>query len=424
MNLRTPSLPRRRSVRLGHAPGRLVALGGLLLALSSCGSPLQSGGELHLEGQRYDRAAAVLEAEVAKHPANTAAWMSLGRAYAELDSVDRALHAFDRAVALDSTQLGEVLRQRSFHAARLAGRGRGFLAEALAMDAAAPQRRERLERAGTGLTRAQRLDPADGTLQLDLYRLSRAEGDSLAAADHLFQAARLAEAGRLPPSDAALVYRERGHDAVRRHDYPAAISLFDAAARLTPDNPDLLIDLAAAHLLQAETSGAGARAPLSAYRDATRILETVRRLRPEDPDALYNLATIRFRLGQFSGADSLLSDYVALRPDDADAWQLRAQVFLELGREGMAQTAGLAGDLLAINKPVARPEQWAQDELQRNGSGSALGRLYAELGPPDRVDYRQARNGRISQVWLYVKARRIVAFKDGAQIGEPIRWER
>lgn len=377
-----------------------------------------------MEGQRYDRAAAVLEAEVTKHPANTAAWMSLGRAYAELDSVDRALHAFDRAVALDSTQLGEVLRQRSFHAARLAGRGRGFLAEALAMDTAAPQRRERLARAGTGLTRAQRLDPADGTLQLDLYRLSRAEGDSLAAADHLFQAARLAEAGRLPPSDAALVYRERGHDAVRRHDYPAAISLFDAAARLTPDNADLLIDLAAAHLLEAETSGAGARAPLSAYRDATRILETVRRLRPGDPDALYNLATIRFRLAQFSGADSLLSDYVALRPDDADAWQLRGQVFLELKRDGLAQTAALAGELLAINKPVARPEQWAQDELQRNGGGSALGRLYAELGPPDRVDYRQARNGRISQVWLYVKARRIVAFKDGAQIGEPVRWER
>ena len=96
-----PHLRRVRAQPLSLLAGLACAVG-LALLLASCGSPMQSGGELHFAGQRYDRSAEAFEAEVARDPANARAWVWLGRSYAELDSVGRALHAFERAVAVDS----------------------------------------------------------------------------------------------------------------------------------------------------------------------------------------------------------------------------------------------------------------------------------------------------------------------------------
>lgn len=403
-----------------------LALAVTPLLMAGCGSPLRSGADIHQEAGRPERAVELLQQQIAAHPDDARAHLSLGRAFAELDSAARAVAAFERAVALDTTLTPEAKRHRVSAAGRLRQRGLGFLAEAGGIPGDSPQRDERLTRAGTALRAARVLWPVTAGLDLDLYRLCLAERDSAGAESHLVEATRLALDQNDPrlSAEIAPIYRERGQEAVRRRDYRLGITLLDAAARLTPDNADVLTDLASAYLLEAETSGGGAKKSAAAYRDAGRLLEHVRLMRPEDPDVLYNLAAIRLRAGSAVGADSLMRSYLRLRIEDAEGWQLYEVVLRELKESERARLAGLAGDLLGADRPVTDPATWARQAADRHGPASALGRCFAEHGAPERIDARKDRGGRSEELWLYLRARRVAAFKDGAAVGQPLALER
>lgn len=403
-----------------------LLLAPLSLLVTGCGSPLKSGAAIHQGAGRPDRAIELLEQEIAQHPDDAHAHLALARAYADLDSAERARSAFDRATSLDPTLRAEADRSRKAAAERLRLTGRGFLAEGRVIPTQSPQFADRLARAARALRASRVLAPEAPEAELDLYHLAMARSDSIGAESHLVQATRLAQDLTDPrlARELAPIYRERGQEAVRRRQYRLGITLLDSAAQLTPDDADVLTDLASAYLLEAEVSGGGPKKAAAAYRDAERLLARVRLMRPEDPDVLYNLATIRLRVGSPAGADSLMRAYLRVRLEDAEGWQLFELIQRELKDTDAARLAGLAGDLLQANHPESDPAAFARQAAARCGPASALGRWYGEHGAPERIDARKDRNGRSEELWIYLHDRRVAAFKDGTALGVPLRLER
>ncbi|MBV6418366.1 MAG: Beta-barrel assembly-enhancing protease [Steroidobacteraceae bacterium] len=60
------------------------------------------------------------------------------------------------------------------------------------------------------------------------------------------------------------------------------------------------------------------------HADARRCLQRAARLSPDDPHVLYNLAAAEMALGHFDAAEALLDRVIRLSPDDFDAWYNRA----------------------------------------------------------------------------------------------------
>jgi tetratricopeptide (TPR) repeat protein len=406
------------------AAGRAAALV-LVLATTfwACGDPLLKGGQLHLEAGRYDKAAAAFEEVVAGHPAGAEAHYWLACAYSQLDRVPEAVMEFDRAVALDSALTDRANGERRRCWRQQYVRGESFLHEALALPARSAQRADEERQAQAALEAAVLLDPTRAMTHYQLYRLFAARGDGAAAEREFRQALDGVSRDREVGPELVPLLKTRGRAAVEGGRYADAVSAYDAAARLRPDDVDLMVDQASAHLLLAEDETRGSAADRDAdLIEAGRILEKVRRLRPTDPDALFNLATVRARTGGMASADTLLRAYLALRPRDPDAWQLLEQVAEGRGRAGAARTAGLAARALALKRPVSEPVAWARRAAEKFGPSSELGRLFGELGSPDEIHTARESNGPLVEIWFYFTRQRVAAFREGAAEGDPLRF--
>ncbi|WP_168204319.1 tetratricopeptide repeat-containing sulfotransferase family protein [Aliikangiella coralliicola] len=101
---------------------------------------------------------------------------------------------------------------------------------------------------------------------------------------------------------------------VHRGNRAAALGLAERALKLSPSSPWLLDGLATLFTGCDEASRA-----LALFENAARLL-------PDNPAILYNLATSQRMNGQFIEAEDRLNQVIKLRPQDADAYYVRASL--------------------------------------------------------------------------------------------------
>jgi tetratricopeptide (TPR) repeat protein len=404
-----------------RAAARLAAalfVAGLTLGLAGCGDPLIQGGTMHFDAARFDKAAEVFEQAVAKNPGDAGAHLWLARSYSELGRIPESVMEYERAVSLNGSLESESNAHRLRYWRQQYVRGEALLREALVIDAKSPQRDDRMKQAADAFGYALMLAPQKGLTYYQMYRLHEARGEKEESLKNFNLALSRAGEDRDLAQEIVPVLKKHGRDAVLGGDYEQAVSDYSSAARLKPADLDLMIDLASAHLLLAESRETSPEQKEAGYREAGRVLEEVRRQRPLDPDAIYNLATIRIRSLDHAGAVNLLNEYMALRPRDPDAWQLLGEVKKELGRPGETRVAALASRAMALNRPVADARDWSRRAAERFGPGSDLGGTYARQGPPEEVHTLTESAGSLVELWFYFEGKIVAAFRDGKAVGD------
>ena len=140
-------------------------------------------------------------------------------------------------------------------------------------------------------------------------------------------------------------------------DYAGAAALYRRAARLSPDNHQLLGNLGDA-LLADPATAAQAR---DAFREAAELAQRYVELKPEDAKALAALGWYRANLGQREAAVALARRAEALGGEPAEVAFYNAETFALLGdrdaaraRLQAARAAGLAETRLTTHPLFAR----------------------------------------------------------------------
>jgi tetratricopeptide (TPR) repeat protein len=108
---------------------------------------------------------------------------------------------------------------------------------------------------------------------------------------------------------------------------PESVGHFEAAARIGPETPDLLLDLGVAYT------------DVSRFEDAQGAYERMLALSPGNPKAYHNLANLAFRQGEFDRAIGLYSKAVSADPQFLHAYYRLAATLKFTGRHSEAYAA-------------------------------------------------------------------------------------
>jgi Flp pilus assembly protein TadD len=127
-----------------------------------------------------------------------------------------------------------------------------------------------------------------------------------------------------------LAHINLGNHYIEMNRVSEALSHFQEAERIRPDEPEVHVGLGYAHILQARVE------------DAARSFERVLELQPRHGVALNNLARIRFLEGEIPEALRLYRATVAARPDWAE------------GRRRLAVALLMEGDVASAANEVER----------------------------------------------------------------------
>ena len=407
------------SARLRAAANLAAAL--FLCILAGCADPLIQGGSLHFDAGRFEQAAGVFEQAVAKNPNDSEAHLWLARSYSELGRPEDAVREYDKALALNPSLRNTIAGHRQRYWRAQLTLGDNLVTEAQALKAGS-QKNDRLKRAAAALETAAAYSPQKALTDFQESRLHAARGEDDLARQALDRAFQKAESDREAVPVLLPLVREEGRKAVIANRYADAVTQYERARRLAPEDPDLLLDLASAYLLRAEEARGG-EGRNEDYRQAAGILERLRRIRGSDADVIFNLATVRYRLGQYASADSLLRAYLSLKPRDPDGYDLLHEVAQGLGNDGEARVADLAARALDAKSPVASPGDRARSAAVSFGAGSALARFHAENGAPEEIHALKEKGGPL-EVWFYFGRGLVAAFENGASAGTPLRFRR
>ena len=144
-----------------------------------------------------------------------------------------------------------------------------------------------------------------------------------------------------------LAHINLGNHYIEMNRVSEALSHFQEAERIRPDEPEVHVGLGYAHILQAR------------MEDAARSFERVLELQPHHGVALNNLARIRFLEGEIPEALRLYRATVSARPDWAEG---RRRLAVALLMEGDVASAGSE-----VERAVALDPSDAEAQLLRKG---------------------------------------------------------
>jgi tetratricopeptide (TPR) repeat protein len=297
----------RRPADFGAVLERLAGLAG------DAEAPARMDREMH--ALTVAEHTATLEAD----PADAAALVARGNAYARQGEHARAAEDFSRALELRPDDAG-LLRLRAtahLHAGALDQAAADF-SEALRIEphhleahanrGLAHARREAFDEAVADFTEAIRLNPRDPALYFNRGNAHFARGDyDLAVADY-------SEAVRRDPNH-AWAFGNRGRAHARRGEHARAAADFTRLLQLDPKNARALADRAAAHLALGQPDRAAA--------DYTEALG----LEPTLAGAWFGRAAAHAALGRQEQAVADYTEALRLRPDDLAALHARSGVY-------------------------------------------------------------------------------------------------
>ncbi len=393
----------------------------LTLFATSCKNPNLSGGILHFDQKRFERARETLLRALDQEPNNAEAWLWLGKAYAELDSTTQARSALEKAASLESPKFPTVKADAdnalehywsTRHNEGLAAAKAAQEAKQLGKNQEAQQNfREALNRFKRARVYQPGKEETPRNMGVCYFNLGQVDSGLTA----LRESQKLAPAG----------------------DERAAGILFDQF-RLLGD--------------QAAESGSSANP--EGLRDAIKFYSEAEKIRPQDPDLLFSLGVVYFQLAEGDTARKLdhygmAADYfvktLAIKPDDQEALQNAATLYLERKEcdkgvplakhlldldphnyryhDILGRLNGCTGDRgeqiagLVFSRALRDGEVLALDgfraHVEAAGAQSDLVRRYREEGRPEEIRTFKDTGGREYECWFYWTRGKGYAFYDG-----------
>jgi tetratricopeptide (TPR) repeat protein len=286
--------------------------------------------------KEFDAARPMLDAYIAKHPADARALFDLGFLEDSSDHDQQAATAYRKAIAADPKQfeaqlaLGLLLARNGQQ-----DEARPFLEAATQLEPvpANPAAKARAWRALAQINRNS--DPTKAK-----YALLEALKISPETSDDTLLTAEIAEASDDPETaetayrrvlaahpDSSVAMAGLVHLLLKQKKYDEAEPLLKSALQRDPDDPALNSQWAATLLAEEKP------------KEAIAVLEKLHRLHPDDTTVGRMLAETLSETGDYTQADALYAQLLASSPEDADLLMARGECLLHLQKYSEAMAA-------------------------------------------------------------------------------------
>jgi tetratricopeptide (TPR) repeat protein len=386
---------------------------------TSCKNPQLSGGILHFDQKRYERARQTLLTAVKQEPMNAEAYLWLGKSYAELDSTTEARAAFEKAASLESpkfpTVKTDVANALEHYWSLRHNEGLNFAKTAndAKINDKKAEAAQNFRFALNQFKKARIYEPRkeETPRNMGVCYIMLGEVDSGLVA--------LKESKDLsPPGDSkaeALLfdkYRQLGDAAAEGGETGLndAVRFYTEAEKLRPEDPDLLFSLGVIYyqIALSDTVEAGKNEKLT---KAVGYFDRTLQAKPDDQEALYNAASLDLELKKCEEGLQKAKTLLDLDPHKGRNYDLVGRLSDCMGSKGerimgiLFKRALDTGDVVALEDFRTHLEKW--------GPGSDTMRRYREEGKPEEVRSFKDSNNREYECWFFYTRGKAYVFSDG-----------
>lgn len=385
--------------------------------VAGCKNPQLSGGILHFDQKRYERARETLLTAIQQEPNNAEAYYWLGMSYAEMDSTRESRAALDKSIELaaTNTELKERASQAIDHYWSVR-HNEGLSFAKAAQDSDALDKKEEAKKnwrlALNQFKKARIFNPKkeETPRNMGVSYFNLAQVDSGLAA--------LLEAQALAPGDersAGILfdqYRNLGDLAAEKGmsdptSLKDAVKFYREAEKIRPTDADLLFSLGVViyQIAEADTSNRKAR-----YMEAVGYFERAIEIKPDDQEALFNAATLHLELKSCDKGVVLARKLLDLNPREGKHYDLVGRLSDCLGQKN-DRVAGLIFSRALTGAMV--PLEGFKETIQAAGAQSDLLRRYREEGNPEEIRSFKDASNREYMAWFYWTRGKALAFYEG-----------
>ena len=409
-----------------------VLLAGALsvVAVTSCKNALLSGGILHFDQKRFDRAREVLLTATEQEPGNAEAWLWLGKAYAELDSTAQACATLAKAVSLQGPKYPTVQTDADDVLAHYwsVKHNNGLSQAKAAGDAKVAGNNEeamkdyRLALGEFEKAKVYGPDKSETPRNMGVCYFNLGQPDS--------GLMMLRESNRIAPNDEKSKdllfdqYRRLGDQSAAQVDASGnaskeglenGVKYYTAADSLRSNDPDLLFSLGVVHYQLAETDTMHKQ---ENYRKAIEAFEKDLAAKPDDQEALYNTASLYLELKQCDKGLERAKALLDLDPKKGRYHDILGRIYYCLGNKN-ERVAGIVfqrslqppGDMSGV---TVVPVEDFRTHLGQADAQSDLVRKYREEGKPEEVRTFTDSSSGAWEVWFYWSRGKAYAFQNGS----------
>lgn len=390
----------------------------LVVSTTSCKNPNLSGGILHFDQKRYERARETLLKAIAQEPSNAEAYFWLGKAYAELDSTQMARTSFMKAVDLAGPKfptMGKDVENAMDHYWSMRHND-GLQYAKAAQDAKTAEKPEEMKKnfrlALNQFKRAQiysdKKEETPRNMGVCYFNLGQVDSGLVA----LQQAQRLS-----PPGDSKAAkllfgqYRDLGDQAAAKGGVEGcndAIKFYAEAEKLIKSDCDLLYSMGVVHYQLAEADTSLRKVE---YRSAVDYFEKTLACKEDDQDALYNAASLYLELKECDKGIVLAKRLLDLDPHEGRYYDMVGRLNDCLGKKS-ERVAGLVFSR-ALKSGDVVPVENLKGEIEKMGGTSDAMRKYREEGKPEEVRSFTDAGGAEYLCWFYWSRGKALAFIRG-----------
>jgi tetratricopeptide (TPR) repeat protein len=397
-----------------------ILLAGFFLVVSttSCKNPNLSGGILHFDQKRYERARETLLKAIAQEPSNAEAYFWLGKAYAELDSTAKAREFFMKAVDLSGPKFPTIKKdvENAMDHYWSLRHNDGLQYAKAAQDAKAAEKPEEMKKnfrlALNQFKRAQVYNPKKEETPRNMgvcyFNLGQVDSGLVALKD----AQQLSPAGDSKAGKLLFVqYRDLADQAAAKGGVDgcnSAIKFYSEAEKLNAKDCDLLYSMGVVHYQLAEADTAKKTAE---YRSAVEYFEKTLACKEDDQDALFNAASLYLELKECDKGIVLAKKLLDLNPREGRYYDMVGRLNDCLGKKS-ERVAGLVFSRALKSGEVVSPEN-LKTEIEKLGGTSDAMRKYREEGKPEEIRSFTDAGGADYLCWFYWTRGKALAFIRG-----------
>ncbi|MBU1702619.1 MAG: tetratricopeptide repeat protein [Candidatus Eisenbacteria bacterium] len=395
-----------------------VSLSGLM----ACKSAHISGGKLHFDQRRFERALEQFQLAIIEQPDNGEAYMYLGLTEAELKHPEEADAALKKAVEL-MPELGDQITVNRLHywtelhndALRLAGEGNVLRDDG---DEAGSKAKfnEALKQFQIATIYAP--EQLDTHIYIGKLRYQLGETDAAIAiftnvqkmaAEQMANAQNAAEAQKKQEDVNGLlvaVYWDLANKAYQTERWDDAIRFYHNVMEITPDEPDLLYQLAGSYFQKALNVPKEEKTEY--LREAANFYQKVVDRVATDEDALYNMTVALWDLGEYVDAEVQARKLVDINSKDGEYRILLGRILSKLDKKEEFVAEFVLGKALSDSRPETAAT--VRDEATNCGPKSDMLDALRNRGEPEEVRRFTDSSGQEYVCWFYWTEGKAYAF--------------
>lgn len=403
-------------MRLLRAVG-LVVLSAVISTMPACKSAHLSGGKLHFDQGRYERAKEQFIQAAEEQPENAEVHLWLGRSYAELDEPESADAEFVKALELDPRLAEQVENTRGHYWTDRYNSGLSFVNQGYEAKESGDEEtaQMRFNSALSDFNKAVIYDPNRQEARVNIGKLYYQMGRVDEAIEIFKQVQESTLAGDEASAEVTkllvAVYWEMGDKAYQSEDWDNAIRFYESASELDPDEANLKYQLGSTYFQKALTVEGEQKAEFLrlAVDNYGAVLERV----SGDEDALYNMTIALYELGDYEQGVERAKALLDMNPKDGDYHILLARMYGKMEMQSEFESHFIFGQALIKGRKddVSR----MRDEVQKYGPGTDILQSVRTMGEPEEVRRYDTSQGQEFLCWFYWSEGKAVAFLSGAK---------